>query len=115
MSKIVNIPRLIECFKYPESSATTYQGDIADDVIDVLEEVNKFDEVRDANSELFAMLPCEDIFDELIDELDAITKMSKPEMISNIKKCIEQLNKRAEQFERSREFAQVEYLKNLEE
>ena len=102
MNRIVNIPRLIECFKYPESSATTYQGDIADDVIDVLEEVN---------SELFAMLPCEDIFDDVIDELDAITTMNKPEMILNIKKCIKQLNKRAEQFERSREFAQKDYLK----
>ena len=110
MSKIVNIPRLIECFKYPESSAPTYQGDINDDVIDVLETVEKFDEVRDANLELHALLPDEDIFDDLIVSLEKILEMNKPEMITNIKDCIEQLTKRADEFEKSKEFAHAEYV-----
>jgi hypothetical protein len=110
MSKIVNVPRLIECFKYPGSSAANYQGDIVDDVIDVLETVNKFDEVCDANLELHALLPDDDIFDDLIVSLEKTLEMNKPEMVLNIKECIQQLIKRADEFEKSKEFAHAEYV-----
>ena len=105
----MNIPKLINFYKYPMDNHQYIHGDITLATVEALESIGDVDDLKCNNAELFSLLPCEDEFDEEIDILTDVLDMKKDDMIENIKDVINRLKAKSEGYERTREMAEVDY------
>ena len=105
----MNIPKLINFYKYPIDNHQYIHEDITLATVDALESIGDVEELEINNSELFSLLPCEDEFDEEIDILTDALDMKKDDMIGNIKNVISRLKAKSEGYERTREMAEADY------
>jgi hypothetical protein len=109
---MVDVKRLIDCFKYPEMCAGNYHGDISYDTVTALLMVDGIDQLNDDKDELFALLPGGDELDDVVDILTDAVEMNKPEMIDAIKRCIDILNLKADAYVRTQEYADKTHLRD---
>lgn len=107
----MNIPKLINFYKYPMDNHQYIHDDITLATVEALESIGDVEELEVNNSELFSLLPCEDELDEEIDILTDALDMNKDDMIENIKDVITRLKAKSEGYERTREMAEADYVK----
>lgn len=105
----MDIPKLINFYRYPMDNYQYIHEDITLATIEALESIGDVEELEVNNSELFSLLPCEDELDEEIDILTDALDMNKDDMIENIKDVITRLKAKSEGYERTREMAEADY------
>lgn len=108
----MDLQRLIDCYRVPITFVPLYQGDIAGDTIEALQDL---DALQDADGsdvyEVFTHLPEKDDLDELIDVLEDALEVNKPEMIAGIKKALELIVAKRDKYAQTRDDVHEEYIK----
>lgn len=105
----MDIPKLIDFYKYPVDNHQYIHEDITLVTVEALESIDYVEDLECNNAELFSLLPCEDELDEEIDILTDVLDMKKDDMIENIKDVINRLKAKSEGYERIREMAEADY------
>lgn len=108
----MDLKRLIDCYRCPLTFVPLYQGDIARDTIEALQDLDALseDDGSDALMEVFGHLPEYDELEEIIESLEDALEMNKADMIHVIKGAIDVMTIKSEGYERTREYVEKDYL-----
>lgn len=107
----IDILQMINCYRCPLPFMTMYQGDIVQDTIEALEDLETLVDNEGIDvGEVFDRLPEHDDLDEVIDVLESALEMDEPEMIAEIIKAIDLIVVKSKGYALTRQEIQEEYL-----